>query len=371
MNFFDLFKKKKLVAQFPKELISIFEKQKKLLTGQQITNDALSHQALGNKEKALSLLDSAISQYSYAPAITVKAKMLIADNRNPEAIKWLNHYIKRIEANTENNFPEFPLKELSVEMYEQLGVIYFESYGKFSKAIEYFQKALDKPVLSFPTPELLKSPIYTRLAQIYAIEGLPEEAVKYCKKRLETNNQCESSREILKFMDGFERRPHNLQNVVDVLANKLVLIGHPVAIQMPDPGCTRTIYDSVVPIAFAWICMQHVTKKNDFLSGFEVSLLAQGAVLIISGRNLLDSESLNLQWKMYGADPLLGNWGHNKEERLLLAHKALKDVMNSIPVDDIFNNSQNGKNCLSKWAAKNLKLSEEHSVELINCLNSL
>ena len=376
MGFFDLFRNKKpdqAKGTYPKAMEPIFERESCILHGQRITNDAISHKALGNAEKAIALLDSAISQYGYAPAMTIKAKMLIAEDRDLEAIQWLNKCIVRIEANTEGNFGWFPVGVLMGEMCEQLGVIYFESYGNFARAIEYFQKALNVPVHGLPRPELYRASIYEKLAQVYAMEGLPEDAIMYCKKRQEINAESEPCKQVLKLMEGFERRPHNLQAVIDGLMAKLVLLRHPVAMQTPEPLPTDAVYASVVPIAVAWICMQHARKSNNFLSGAEVCLLAQAAGLIRTGSFLLGQEQFMAHVRIMQPQIASLGWGiGDKKKRVLEEHdESLRDVMSSIPVDDLFRNNENARNALATWASKALALSEEQSRELVKSLNSV
>jgi len=352
-------------------MVRMFEREKEFQRGKQLTNEAISHGTLGNKAKALSLIDDAILQHRYAPAMTVKAKLLIAADRSRDADRWLRNCLVRLANKSETQFDGFPKGDLMVEMYEQLGVIQFRSYGNLPEAVKLFQMGLDIEQTSLPAEQLeqLRHTTYAELAHLYAIEGLPEEAVSYCKKCLKASSGCESCARILKLMDGFEQRPHNLQTVVKTLVGQLVSLGHPVALKIPNLGCTTVVYDTVVPIAFAWICMQHKVKPSNFLSGPEVSLLAERAVLAMSGAYRLASDDFAIQMRSLSTDGGLNfRMGKDAQAISVDCRERLGSVMSTIPVDDLFDGSDHAMRCLVSWGAERLKLTREQSITLLDPL---
>jgi hypothetical protein len=360
-----------LNQEVPRGMVRMFEREKEFQRGKQLTNEAISHGTLGNTAKALSLIDDAILQHRYAPAMTVKAKLLIAADRSREADEWLRNCFVRLANKSETKFDGFPKDVLMVEMYEQLGVIQFRSYGNLPDAVKLFQMGLDIEQTFLPAEQVeqLRHTTYEELAHLYAIEGIPEEAVSYCNKRLKASPGCDSCERILKLMDGFERRPHNLQAVVNTLVGQLVKLGHPLALKIPNLGCTTVVYDTVVPIAFAWICMQHKVKPSSFLSGAEVSLLAERAVLAMSGAYRLAADDFTLQMRSLSTHEGLNfRMGKDAQAISVACRERLGSIMNTIPVDDLFEGSDHAMRCLASWGAERLKLTREQSITLLDSL---
>jgi hypothetical protein len=379
MDIFRWFRHNKQPATLNKEVRGamgrMFEREKEFQRGKQLTNEAISHGTLGNNAKALSLIDDAILQHRYAPAMTVKAKLLIAADRSREADEWLRNCLVRLANKSETQFDGFPKGALMVEMYEQLGVIQFRSYGNLPEAVKLFQMGLDIEQTSLPAEQLeqLRHTTYEQLAHLYAIEGLPEEAVRYCKKRLTSSTGCGFCERILKMMHGFERRPFNLQTVVDGMVEQLVSLGHAQALQIPNPVCTSSVYDSIVPIAFAWVCMQHKVKPNNFLSGPEVSLLTDRASLMMAGSRRLGSEKVAKDMRPFTSE-MIGQgfrFTFGKDEKAVLAdcRERLGNIMSAIPVDDLFDGNDYAMSCLASWGAENLKLTPEQSIRLVDSLS--
>jgi tetratricopeptide (TPR) repeat protein len=365
-------------ANVPAAVARIFDRQHEIMRGQQLTNDAISHQALGNTSKALVLVDKAVTQYRYAPAMTVKAKILVADNRIREAESWLHRCIAQL---ADKNLAHYDIfrNSLEVELFEQLGVIFFRSYGDLRQAVKYFLMGLniEPPLIA----DQLRSTIYRELAHLYAVEGHPEEASKFCKLRLATVPDCDSCSQISRMVSGLERRPYDLQVVIDKLVEGLVALDHPQALRIPEPVARSMVYDAVVPVAFAWVCMQHKNKPHDFLSGPEVSLLTDRAVLAMAGAYRRSVEYLHEDPMHRGMQAVLaaslGNRGvrvsFGKDPAKVAADctTALASVMNCIPVDDLFDGNERAIDCLASWAAAKLQLSRTHSHKLVGLLRTL
>ena len=377
----------------PEAVIRIFERQKAAMRGQQLTNEALSHQTLGNETKALSLLEQAISEFQYAPAMTIKAKALIAAERDAEADRWLRNCLVRLSDTSNTSFDMFCREGLRAEMYEQLGIIQFKWYGNFPEALKFFKIGLDtidkgEQVIAAwkeTAPALLRSSIYKELAYLYALEGTPELAIRFSRERLKTSPDCESCKQILNLMDGFEQRPHNLEDVVDVLAKKLVTLRHPQALAMNDPPPSSVLRESIapmaasqlrestVPVAFAWICMRHKVKPSNFLSGPEVSLLAERSVLAMAGWNRLASDSVGRQFRQMlppHNQLLKAGYIRGQDTKSLTSAcvNRLSSVMSSIPVDDLFDATDHAMLCLAGWCEGELKLSRAQSLDLVSSL---
>jgi hypothetical protein len=146
MNFFRWFRgntqPEQPLGKPPEAVIRMLERQKSVMRGQQLTNEALSHQTLGNESKCLSLLEQAISECQYAPAMTIKAKSLIATERTPEADKWLRNCLVRLSDTSNASFDMFCRDGLRAEMYEQLGIIQYKWYGKLSASTQVLRDGL-------------------------------------------------------------------------------------------------------------------------------------------------------------------------------------------------------------------------------------
>jgi hypothetical protein len=354
----------------PKEVLRLFDRHREVLRGQQLTNEAISHNTLGNTAKALELIDEALSRHAYAPAMTVKAKMLIHAEQPYQAEQWLRGCMVALD---DARFDHFPKDGLRIEIYEQLGVVQFRSYGNLPEAVRLFQMALDveQPI----STELMRSSVYFELAHLYAAEGLPEDASRFCKKRLATKPDCNECRTILQYMNGFERRPYDFQQVIDALVKSLVSLGHPVALQIPSKRATSIIYKSVVPIAFAWICMQHKVKPHNFLSRPEVILLTDRAFLAMCGTHRLAAcESLDASRRPSPGSPSMSSESEYGTDVKTLQDRCgmrLKSIMDSIPIADLFDGNQHAMGCLAGWGAKSLSLTKEQAVRLVDALRSV
>jgi len=377
----------------PKAVIRIFERQKAAMRGQQLTNEALSHQTLGNEAKALSLLEQAISEFQYAPAMTIKAKALIAAERNAEADRWLRSCLVRLADTSNASLDMFCREGLRAEMYEQLGIIQFKWYGNFPEALKFFQRGLDtidqseRAIAAWmdSAPASWRSSIYAELAYLYALEGTPELAIRFSKERLKTSPDCESCKQILNLMDGFEQRPHNLEDVVDVLAKKLVTLRHPQALAMNDPPPSSVLRESIVPmaasqlrrsivpLAFAWICLRHKVKPHNFLSGPEVSLLTQRAILAMAGWDRLANNEVAKQLRQlvpHYDQMTKAGFAQGRDTNAITTDcmNRLSSVMRSIPVDDLFDATDHAMLCLAGWCERELKLSRAQSLDLVSSL---
>jgi tetratricopeptide (TPR) repeat protein len=397
MNFFRWFRgntqPEQPLGKPPEAVIRILERQKAVMRGQQLTNEALSHQNLGNGAKALSLLEQAISGCQYAPAMTIKAKMLIAAEQNAEADKWLRNCLGRLADTSNTSLDMFCREGLRAEMYEQLGIIQFKWYGNFPEALKFFQRGLDtidqseRAIAAWmgSAPASLRSSIYAELAYLYALEGTPELAIRFSKERLNTSPDCESCKQILNLMDGFEQRPHNLEDVVDVLVKKLVTLRHPQALAMNDPPPASVIRESIVPmaasqlrrsivpLAFAWICMRHKVKPHNFLSGPEVSLLTQRAILAMAGWDRLANNEVAKQLRQlvpHYDQMRKAGFGQGRDSNAITTDcmNRLSSIMRCIPVDDLFDANDHAMLCLAGWCEGELKLSRAQSLDLVSSL---
>jgi hypothetical protein len=367
--------------QLPEAVIRVFENQKAMLRGQQLTDEALSHQALGNSTRALTLLEQALSECRYAPAMTVKAKLLVDNERTPDADKWLRSCLDRLANDVDPHLEMFCRNGLRIEMHELLGKIQFRYYGEFSEALRFFQTGLDAidchaQVMSTwagSAPEEMRSSIYGELAHLHAIEGDPELATRYSKARLQANPDCEASHRILRLMDGFEPRPFNFKDVIDLLVGKLIELKHAQALQIHNPFIASELKFSIVPVAFAWLCMCHKVKRSDFLSGPEVSLLTERAVLALAGsyRRATDEMSKQLQRMAANHDRLMKVGVRHGKDSKTLSHdceEVLSSVMRSIPVEDLSASSDRAVRCLADWCTARLKLTDDQSMSLLMAL---
>jgi hypothetical protein len=222
-------------------------------------------------------------------------------------------------------------------------------------------------------PAEMRSSIHAELAYLHALEGNPGLAIHFSRERLKTKPECQSCRQILALMDGFEQRPHNLEDVVNLLSAKLVTLRHPRALQMQDPLQACLLRESLVPLAFAWICMQHTVKPNHFLSGREVSLLTERAVLAMAGWHRLGSDEVAKQIRKgmpHGGHLMKAGVMQGRDTKSLTTAcmNRLSSVMQSIPVDDLFDATNHAESCLAGWCAHELDLSREQSLELVSSL---
>lgn len=359
----------------------LFENQKRAMRGRQLTDEALSHQTLGNASKALSLVNEAISECGYAPAMTVKAKLLIDTNEVQAADRWIRECLVRLADTSANYLDTYCRDALRIELHEELGVVHFTKYGNFQDGLRFLNAGLtlveqcEEALLlwSDSAPGALRSSIFQKLGQLYALEGIPDKAISYCSARLRHTPDCSQCEQVLALMAGLEPRPHNLQDVVNILTHKLTELRHPQALMMGDAAMAAHVYSSTVPVAFAWICMQHRTKSRNFLSGTEVSLLSERAVLALAGARRRAADAMNTMMQR-GFELHRGR--RNPDVSISLDSRSLSkscmaeltDVMQSIPVDDLFEANAMALVCLENWISKRLNLSKNQGQELISSL---
>jgi tetratricopeptide (TPR) repeat protein len=201
MGFFNFFKKKEKAP--PKEVRLVFEKMKRQMEGRKLADQAISYRNVGNYDKAFSLLEMALVDFGYKPAITLIGTTKVLQGDIEGAIEWFSDQL-----NTLREDGDYPV----MEIYANLGSIYNKYLHDYTKALYMYNKALDLPRLNSVSEEhyrLMLSNVHHDMAIVYVNLGELSLAREYAKKRLGVQPDCADSKAIMahitKLSDDAER----------------------------------------------------------------------------------------------------------------------------------------------------------------------
>lgn len=192
MGLFDIFRRKEKI---PKAAERIFEAIQKELEGKKLADEAISYRNLGKYEKAFSLLMKALTEFDYKPALLLIGTTAIAKRDIDGAIDWFTTLIE-----DQGKRRDFPL----IEIYANLGSIYFKYREDFEKSIDFYERALTaprSPDFSSEYYQIAESSVHRDIAVVYQKFGDFSKAREHASKSLQVNPDCSVSKSVLLYCD--------------------------------------------------------------------------------------------------------------------------------------------------------------------------
>lgn len=188
MPLFGFFRKK---DDPPKSVQRIFHRLSRQMEGRKLADQALSYCNVGNFKKAFELLKKALEEYDYKPAITLIGTTGVLKGDIDMAIEWFTGWIEHVEVHN-----DYPL----IELYANLGSIYFKYRKDYNLSLQMYKKGLSAPRASgFEDLDYTQvvSLVYHDMAVVYwHLKDIPL-AREYAAKRLQSYPDCADCKEIL------------------------------------------------------------------------------------------------------------------------------------------------------------------------------
>jgi tetratricopeptide (TPR) repeat protein len=214
MGLFQFFKKKEKAP--PKETQNLIIQMSRNLEGQKLVNEAISYRNLGNFDKAFSLLEKALFEFTYTPAVTLIGTTMVLKGDIDHATQW---FLEMIQSFSNKGNPSELRKALDVidptlgdglliELYANIGSIYNKYRKDYCKALQMYEKALIIPKpnsIGQDGYSLMISNIHHDMAIVHLNLGDFVLARKYAMKRLEVQPNCNNSKAIIAHCDAQDR----------------------------------------------------------------------------------------------------------------------------------------------------------------------
>lgn len=212
MGIFNFFKNKE---KTPDELRPIFDRMKRHMDGHKMADEAISYRNLGDYDKALQLLEVALRDYEYKPAISLIGNTKLLQGDINGAILWFTDHITTVSSD------EYPI----LEFYANLGSICNKYLNQYSRAIKFYEKALEMPRpynISEDNYRIMVSMVHHDMAIIYENLGELSLAHEYAKRRLAVEPACLDCKEMIaRFGDSKPKLSAQEKNPVDSSATRI------------------------------------------------------------------------------------------------------------------------------------------------------
>ncbi|MGO8762724.1 MAG: tetratricopeptide repeat protein [Desulfobaccales bacterium] len=213
MAFFDFFKKRKQENGTD----AIFLKIHNFQQGKELVNKAISYRELGLYDKAIEILKHVLKEFpQYLPAKTILGTTLKAKGD----INGAEDQFKKIitEHKNDNTYP-------LIEIYANLGALYYFDKNDKNVALEYYDLALKQPKsekIDFQHYKIMISNIHRDLSLLFFREGDLILAKKHALIRLESNKDCATASKIygLCLVNEFTQDNKRMNYVTDFIENK-------------------------------------------------------------------------------------------------------------------------------------------------------